>query len=249
MLKKLAALVAIAIVIAVPASATVNVTNDTTPDVTINLTIGCFTNIYWNNTEDDHQIYFNDIIQNGSNIGDWFRATGDGLTGAYLSATMSSQDAFAEGYYESYDHAFFWIEANCDVTMTIITGGNLSNNGDELDTWFTMALTNNWQCTPPDCGFINNGQRVNTGNIVPLDGEGSYADGSAGDPMNLFTGAFYPVQWSFPMGPGAKTYTASFDAYTEGTILFHARVLRSGISDPAGTYTSQLDFTFSEATP
>ncbi len=243
MLKSIATLVAFAIVIAVPASATVNVTNDTDPDVTITLTIGCFTNIWWNNTDVDHQINFNDIVGTG---GDWFSPT---LTGPYLEAEKSSQDPFAEGFYESYDHAFFWIEANCDVTMTIITGGYLSDNGgDELDTWFTMALTNNWQCTAPDCGFINNGQRVDTGNIVPFDGEGSYADGSV-VPMNLFTGAFYPNQWSFPMGPGTQTYTANFQAYTEGTILFHARVLRSGISDPAGTYTTSLDFTYSEATP
>jgi len=244
-----ALLVATAMVIAVPASATVTEQNPADPDVSITLTIGCYTNVYWNNTDEDHTINFNDIVQNGSNTGDWFRATGDGLTGAYLDATKASQDPYAEGYYESYDDAHFWLQANCDVTMTVTSGGNLANNGSEMDTWFTMALTNNMNCTyNVDCGFIDGGTRYSDG-IIPLDGMGTYADDSNTDNvMELFGGAFYPVQYSFPMEVSdvAQSYTADFTAFTEGTILFHARVLRSGISDPAGTYTTSLDFTFVE---
>jgi len=244
-----AALVAIAMVIAVPAAATVNETNAASPDVHVELNIGCFTNVYWNNTNDDHEIFFNDIVQDGSNLGDWWRAD---LTGAYGAANpgdpKASQDAWATGYFESYDEAFFWFQANCDVQMTVTTGGNLTHTStsEELDTWFTMSLTNG---TGTADGFINGGARMSDGSI-PLDGLGTYADDSNTDTvMELFGGAFYPGQYSFPMGSGAKVYTANFDAFAEGTILFHARVLRNGISDTAGKYTSSLNMTFAETTP
>jgi hypothetical protein len=244
-----AALVVIAMVIAVPAAATVNETNPATPDVYVELNIGCFTNVYWNNADVDHQIFFNDIVQNGSNTGDWYSAV---LTGAYLAATKASQDAWATGYYESYDDANFWFQANCDVQMTITTGGDLKNSSapDTLDTWFTVALSNNTGCTyNVDCGFIDGGARQSDG-IIPLDGMGTYADDANTDTvMELFGGAFYPVQYSFPMGSVGTTYTANFDAFAEGTILFHARVLRNGISDAAGEYTTSLDMTFAETLP
>ena len=180
-----------------------------------------------------------------SNTGDWFSTV---LTGAYGAATKSSQDPYAVGYYESYDQAFFWLQANCDVDMTITTGGNLANGGSEMDTWFTMSLTNN---TGTADGFIDGGTRHSDGSI-PLDGLGTFADDANTDNvMELFGGAFYPNQYSFPMEVSnvAQVYTANFTAFTEGTILFHARVLRSGISDPAGTYTTSLDFGFVENTP
>jgi hypothetical protein len=231
------------LVMAVPAGAAVNATSTTSHDITITLTIGCYTNVWW--TDQDDTIDFNGTVQNGSNDGDWYRATADGLTGAYGAATKSSQDAYAEGYYESYDAAYFWFESNCDATMTLSSGGNLSNNGDELPTWYTVALTNNTDCTyNVDCGFINGGVREENGTI-PADGQGCYAGDDGDYAMELFTSPHYPNQYSFPMDDGSPTvYTGDFDAFAQGTILFHARVLRSGLSDPAGTYTTTLTVGF-----
>jgi len=237
-------LIAMVLVFSMAASAgAVVYSNGTNPQpVTITLVIPCFTNIYWNN-EDDKAIVFNDIVQNGSNGGDWYSSV---LTGAYGAATKASQDAYAEGYYESYDAALFWLQSNCAATMTLTSGGDLTNGSATLPTWFTTAFTNNTNCTyNVDCGFINGGARMSDGTI-PGDGMGTYGDDANTDfVMEPFGGAFYPNQYSFPMVSGGNTvHTANFAAFAEGTILFHARALRSGISDNAGTYTTTLGVGF-----
>jgi len=209
------------------------------------LSIPCYTQVYWNEDADQH-IYFNDTVQNGSwNGGDWYRATADGLTGAYGAATQASQDAWASGYYESDDKAFFWLDTNCDVTMQLTSGGNLSTaGGDELPTWYTVALTNNLGCTClTDCGFINNGTRQSVA-AIPGDCEGYYGDDANADYAMEHMGTHYPNQYSFPMEDGGgnpTTYAMGFDAYAQGTILFHARVLRSGLADAGGDYTTTLN--------
>jgi len=206
---------------------------------------GCYANVYW--TDQDDTIDFNGTVQNGSNDGDWYRATTDGLTGAYWVADRSSQDPYAEGYYESYDMAYFWFETNCDTTMSLISSGNLTNTmtGHQLPSWYTVALTNNTNCTyNVDCGFINGGVREENG-LIPMDGQGCYAGDDGDYDMELFTSPHYPVQYSFPMGDGSPTvYTGDFDEFAQGTIMFHVRVLRAGISDDAGTYTTTLTVAF-----
>ena len=242
--------------LAAPAGATVHVTHGTNPQaISITLNIPCFTNIYWNDPGssddgDDQAITFNDLVQDGTNNGDWYRATSDGLTGAYGNATKSSQDAFAEGYYESHDAALFWLDTNCDATMTATSGGNLSNGSATLPTWYTAAFTNNTGCTwNVDCGFIDAGSRDPCGTI-PMDGQGCYGDDDTSPTYAMeFTAtdgaAFYPSQYSFPMDDGSPTvYTAGFSAHAPGTILFPARALRSGMSDPSGNYTTSLTIGF-----
>jgi hypothetical protein len=242
------------LLLAAPVGATVYETNGTDPDITITLTIGCYTNVYWNNTDADHNIYFNDTVQNGSNTGDWFRDRSGGVRGAYGAATKSSQDAWADGYYESYDAAFFWLQSNCHVDWTVTPSGDLTSSTDALPTWFTIAFTNN---TGGGGGFINNDTRQTCGTI-PLDGAGTYAQDSNSDGvMTLFSctddgggNAFYPDQWPFPMTGGPYTTTAhSFSPFCEGTILFHARAERSALQDDAGTYTATINMAFSETSP
>ena len=233
-----------------PVGAAVDETNGTDPDITISLTIPCYTQVYWNNTTDDHQIVFSDLVQDGSNTGDWYRATADGVRGAYGNATKASTDPWAEGYYESYDTAFFWFKSNCDVPLKVTPSGDLSDgNGHTLPSWYTISFTNG---TGSADGFINNGTRVQCGTI-PMDGPGTYAQDSNGDlSMTLFSctddanaDAFYPNQWPFPMaGAHMETSTDGFTAFAEGTVLFHARVQRSGVSDVGGTYTGSIDMTW-----
>jgi len=232
------------LVMAAPAGATVYVTNGSNPqDITVTLVIDCYTNIYWNNT-DDQNIVFNDDVQDGSNSGDWWSSV---LIGAYGTATKSSQDPWAEGYYESYDTALFWLDTNCDATMTLTCSGNLDNGaGAELPTWFTTALTNNTDCTcNVDCGFINGGVRQSKGQI-PMDCEGYYADDTNSDNVMEHMGTHYPNQYAFPMEVAGtpQVYTMPFTAHAQGTILFHARVLRSGMADNAGTYTATINVGF-----
>jgi hypothetical protein len=236
---------ALLLLMAVPAGATVYPSGGTNPqDITITLEIPCYTNVYWNNTDDQNIVFSSGVCDGTQGSGDFWRST---LTGAYGAATKSSRDAYAEGYFESDDAALFWLQSNCDATMTLTSNGNLANGSAELDTWYTVALTNNTNCTyNVDCGFINGGVRQSDGQI-PFDGMGCYADDSdANNVMELFGGAFYPNQYSFPMESGGSntTYTGGFTAFAEGTILFHARVLRNGISDVAGTYTTTLSVGF-----
>ncbi len=226
-------------------------------DITISLTIPCYTQVYWNSPgsswdENDQTIVFNDLVQDGNSDGDFYRATADGLIGQYGAATQSSQDPWAEGYYESYDAALFWLDTNCDADMTLISGGNLSTqDGAELPTWYTIAFTNNTGCTyNVDCGFIDDGVRDPCG-VIPMDGQGCYGDDdNPADYVIEYTqsdgASFWPNQFAFPMEDqnGNTTYTAHFHGHAQGTILFHARVLRSGMADPAGTYTTTLTVNF-----
>lgn len=243
--------------LALPAMATVHENNGTDPhDITINLNIPCYTNVYWNNTDDDHTINFCDVVQNGSNNGDWWRDPSSGVRGAYSANdalafpyNKPSQDAFAQGYYESYDHAFFWLESNCNVDWTVTDNGDLSNGSSTIPTWFTIAFSNN---TDGGGGFIDGGARQSCGQI-PLDGYGTYAQDSGGDlTMTLFActddgggSAFHPNQWPFPCNNSSwTTASPSFSAFCQGTVLFHARALRSGLQDQAGSYTTSIDMAF-----
>lgn len=236
--------------LATPAWAVVQVTNGTnSQDISITLTIPCITKIWWAPQGsgyswdlNDQAITFNDTVQNGSNCGDWWRNT---LTGAYWTATKASTDPWATDYYESYDAALFWLESNCNTKMDLISLGDLTEpNGGTLPTWYTVALTNNSNCNwNVDCGFIDGGTRHSDGIIPVGGGMGCYADDANADyAMELFGGAFYPSQFSFPMvdASGNTTYLGNFTAYAEGTVLFHARALRSGTADAAGNYTTRL---------
>lgn len=248
MLRK-AVLILCMVALAVPASAIVYPSGGTNPqNITISLTIGEYTNVWWapsgaGNSDDlnDQTIVFNNIVQDGSNFGDWYSPV---LTGAYGNATKASTDPFAVDYYESHDAALFWLESNVNCQMQLTSSGDLTNGSATLPTWYTVALTNNVDLTNP--GFIDGGGHCFDGPI-PLDGQGSYADDNPVDgTMELCGGAFYPFQYSFPMALTStyNPYIANFTAFAQGTILFHARVLRAGLSDPSGTYATTLSVMF-----
>ncbi|MBM3318496.1 MAG: hypothetical protein FJY75_11655 [Candidatus Eisenbacteria bacterium] len=232
---RLCTLIAAALLLAAgPASGTVYVTNGSNPqNVQINLTIGCYTQVYWNSAADQ-------VINFGGS--DWGSPT---LLGAY-TGSHNTQDAWATGYFESVDTAYFWLDSNCNTTMTLSSSGDLkgTGTGHMLPTWFTMCLTNN---TGGGGGFIDGGVRQAC-ETIPFDGVGCYAADDNGDfTIELFPNvggpARFPNQYPFPMA-GVPVWTAGFLGHAQGTILFHARVLRSGMADPADTYQTSLAVNF-----
>jgi len=235
------------------ATADINVTNGANPqNIEISLTIPALTNIWWaevgsgySHDLNDQRILFNDTIQDGSTGGDWYS---DVLIGAYGATDKASTDPWAEGYYESFDAALFWMESIVNTSMSLTSMGNLANGPAEIPTWYTVAFTNNANCTwNVDCGFIEGGTRHLDGIIPQGGGQGSYGDDANADYlMEIYGGAFYPNQYAFPMedGAGNTVYSASFTAFAQGTILFHARALRDGLNDFHGTYTTNLQVQF-----
>lgn len=230
-----------------------------TNSIEISLTIPGYTSVTWpapgDPTPDPSQpvdgshetITFNDTVQDGTNHGDWYN---DELEGQYGSAPAASTDPGAEGYYESYDQAEFWLESNVNSTMTLTSGGNLTNGSAELPTWYTVAFQNQAHY-PSDSGFIDGGIHHFDGQIPGYPAAAYGADDDGDHVIEKFPGPgrFWPDQYAFPMVEGGSptVYTANFTAYTEGRIIFHARTLRSAESDPAGAYTT--DLTVEIATP
>lgn len=233
-------------------------TNTTNPQaITISLSIPAYLNIWWNipgvsglgRDGDDMAITFNNLVGTDPLNGwaaDWhhniLRDPAAGYDHAY---SKSSQDAFAVGYFESYDPACFWVKSNTNCFMTLTSFGNLNapTANVPIPTWYTVALTNG---TGTANGFINAGSRFASG-TVPGDGPGVYAaDDVADHVMELWTGqAFYPNQFCFPMAD-LNPYYGNFQQYCAGTILFHARILRDGLNNCAGQYTTHLEVLWTE---
>jgi hypothetical protein len=171
----------------------------------------------------------------------------------------SSQDAWAEGYFESYDDAYLFFRSNADIYCKIDPDGNLKNDGDEIDTWFTLSATGETGQGP-----LLDGVYKSDGGI-PLDQEGCYASDEGGDKdnccstvdedgiMELCDGTcFYPEQYCFTMAgtgntPGDYNYWyLNLPAPCGGTLLWAARVHRQGMKDPAGAYTANIAVDFFE---
>jgi hypothetical protein len=195
----------------------------------------------------DEEIYFSPDVAGGT-APDYYRATADGLVGIYTSLIASpdpdpwpstrdkaSTDAWATGYYESADGADYWLSANTPVTMTVVSGGGLTDGSTTLPTWFTLAAAG---------PFNYGGTNLNDGNI-PGDGIGSYfADVNTDGTMEVGGTPFYPIQVPFDMVGGLGTWTHAFPAPSTGNLKFLGRVLRNNTSDPAGVYTTTLTVSF-----
>ncbi len=218
----------------------------TTEVMTVELTVAGYTQVIWQDSSID---FASDVYDAGT--GDYIRHKDDGLTGQYVTLgsdprdgmDKASGDAWTDHYYESRDGAWLWLDTNTDVTMTVVSGGNLTNGSHEIPTWFTLAGSGDWFT-----GFLLGNAWQNDGNI-PGDGAGSYAaDVDGGSPdgvMELGGTPFWPVQYSFPMAGAITTWTLSLPGHSKGNLKFLGRIKREGMNDPAGTYTSTLTVTFS----
>jgi len=178
---------------------------------------------------------------------DYYRAFSEaGERGLYLPLVASdtwpntgekaSTDPWANGYYESFDGANYWLTTNGGtLNMTITSGGGLTFGTHILPTWFTLCASG---------PFTLNGVVLNDGTI-PFDDVGSYFDDSNGDfAMELGGTSFYSNQFNFNMLAGNGPWTYSFNGVCSGDLKFLGRVERNNITDPAGFYTTTLGVTF-----
>lgn len=222
-----------------------------TGDITMNLTITSYAVVQVPPGDDGYGIPFDEVINFSSDVvggtcPDFYRAFGGTERGLYNPLIASDTwpntgekpptDPWANGYYESCDGADYWLTTNGGtLTMTITSGGGLTDGSHVLNTWFTLAASG---------PFILNGVQLDDGPI-PFDGPGSYfadEDGLA-LAMELGNTAFWSNQYNFDMvGGGPWTYT--FNGVCSGSLKFLGRVERNNINDPAGTYTTTLTVTF-----
>ena len=153
-------------------------------------------------------------------------------------------------FYESDDGAVIYIHSNNDLTMTVISHGDLTGTNtpiptppNTIPTWFTLAL----------CPFMIDGNWL-SGHNIPIGGcAGCYVadtdlDGvmEADDGSGNCTGPDYSNQWVFACAP-PSSWTLDLDAETQGTMKFLGRIERHGMADPGDHYTTTLDVNF--ATP
>jgi hypothetical protein len=217
-----------------------------TGTVTMHLTIGTYAAVQVPPGLDE-EIWFSPDVAGGT-APDFYRTTADGVRGVYTpliappdpdpwpsTREKATTDAWATGYYESADGADYWLSANTPVTMTIVSGGGLTDGSTVLPTWFTLAAA----------GPFNYGGTTLNDGTIPFDGPGSYfADESPADgTMEVGGTAFFPTQYPFDM-LGTPSWTHVFPSPSQGSLKFLGRVLRNNTSDPAGVYTTTLAVTF-----
>jgi hypothetical protein len=243
MLRKLL-VVGIILGFAASASAVVIPITGGTGTVTMHLTIGTYAAVEVPPGLDEDIWFSSDVA--GGTAPDYYRATVDGVRGVYdpLNAgpnawpntrEKATTDPWATGYYESADGADYWLSANTPVTMTIASGGGLTDGSTVLPTWFTLAAS----------GPFNYGGTTLNDGTIPLDGPGSYFadEGPTDGTMEVGGTAFYPSQYPFDM-LGSPSWTHAFPAPSTGSLKFLGRVLRNNTSDPAGVYTTTLTVSF-----
>lgn len=215
-------------------------------DLTIELSVNCYVQILWQDTviefdtdyDAPHDYWCYDLMGTGYAL--------DGHPDGKFTAT----DAWAGNgdpfYFESRDGAYIYVKSNNALSMNVHTNGWLKATDPDcgdcyIPTYFTAALSG---------PFLVEGQDIGLGTI-PFNGSGVYL---YADPPDNTGGEFveddavygvYPDQWAFDCDPASQTWhLGPLCPYVEGNIMFLARILRSGMVDPGGDYTTWLDVTF-----
>ena len=214
---------------------------DGTGDIVMNLDIAQFAQVCIGTDGTgallDEVIDFSSAVA-GEAGSDYYRAFAGGVRGLYsplVSGDKATTDAFATGYYESFDGADYWMQTNGgSMTMTINATGGLTNGTKVLPTWFTLCAGN----------FTLDGNWLTGGNI-PIGGDGSYfADEvSPFGVMELVGTPAYSDQYNFDIFSGG-TWNYTFEGVCNGSLKFLGRVLRDGFADPAGHYTTTMTALF-----
>jgi hypothetical protein len=210
---------------------------DQNEHITIGLTVDQFIQIDWQ-----------DLAITYDMNSDWWSSTLGGVAyqscpddgGKYAFDAWGGASYYAGAggrYYESGDGGVIYVNSNDDLTMVVgvvgdLTGGNTSAT---LPTYFTCAFA----------PFQIGSTAITTGTI-PGDGQGCYLGDAGGNMFSIGNSAYnYPSQHPFPCSPATSWSTGSMSPQVEGTIKFLARVHRHGMADPADTYSTHLDVTFS----
>ncbi len=229
-----ALVILVALMIAAPAMATTTWDiqgGGASEGIDVTLDIDGYIQIIWQ----DLNIAFsggNDWQWNGPNV------RGD----EYFWNTVPVDDPWTEDYYESGDAGYVYVKSNTTFHMVSDPDHNLEQTIEghtyELPTWFTLCA----------CPFILNGETLDDG-VVPGSGgqHGSYAaDEDADGTMELGGTAFWGNQYCFPFEGPVDSWTLNLPGASQGTLLYHARVDRNGITDAAGSYSATLTVSFAE---
>ena len=128
-------------------------------------------------------------------------------------------------YYEALDYAAHYVRTNTDITGTVATFNTLSDgNGHSVPAWFTLGFAPFW----------DNGTQITT-TSMPFDGLGGYLSGS---------GHVFAHMSATPVALHGATYNLTAPAF--GTIAVHARILRKGMMDVAGTYSGTISISYTQ---
>jgi len=153
-----------------------------------------------------------------------------------------SGPAGADGYYyEEGVGAWIYIHSNNTISMWVTTNGDLegqiNSSDNHIPTWFTVCL----------CPFMIDDQWLTTG-IVPGSGGqyGSFLYEASSGIFGYDNSAYnHPNQWAFPCDPELQTWQLGpMQPETQGTIMFHCRIVRHGMADPGDNYYTWLDVSF-----
>ena len=213
-------------------------------DISVSLSIPCWAEVDW---QDVSIVFTSDVP------GDWYRLMSGTVRGLYDrtetaahtypdTRDKASTDPWANGYYESFDYADIYVKSNCDLTMTVADGNDLTCDSHTLPTWFTIC-----GCGDPS-GFVEGGTTHNDGTPPQSSFPGAYlADEYPAPPGTVHDGvyewgAYYPDQYPFPMTTGGGYL--DMGAVVDGTFTVHARVERNNVTDYAGDYTTDINVTF-----
>jgi|GEM_PF-2248925 len=213
---------------------------DADGDIDINLQIDCYIQI----DRQDEEIHFSD----GTEPEDWWMTSlqpvgtlqcpDDGTQRPMYAWAGDNYYAGAGGrFYESYDGAVIYINSNNDLTMHLITHGDLAGTindpNNTIPTWITLGL----------CPFMINSTPV-TGHNIPLCGNpGCYVSHTGGGVLQPCVGNDHPNQDVIPLAPPA-TYTLDMDAQVMGTMKFLCRIERHGMADDGDLYATTVDVNF-----
>jgi len=126
-------------------------------------------------------------------------------------------------YYEALDYAHHYVRTNTDITGTVSPFNALSDgSGHSIPAWFTMGFAPFW----------DNGAQITT-TTLPYDGPGGYLSGDGNVSANMAAS---------PVALNNATYNITAPGF--GTISIHARILRKGMMDVAGTYTGTITVSY-----
>ena len=215
-------------------------------DLTIELILNCYIQVLWQDSliefdgdyDEPHDYWCYDLM-----------GTGYALVG-HPDNKFTATDAWAgDGapfYFEARDGAYLYVKSNNALSMNVHTNGWLKATDPDcpdcyIPTYFTVALSGPFLVEGQDIGM---GQIPNNGNGVYL-----YPDpeGNAGGEFDKHhtPGGIYPDQWAFDCNPASQTWhLGPLCPYVEGNMMFLARILRSGMADAGGNYTTWLDVSF-----
>ena len=153
------------------------------------------------------------------------KASTDPWAGAWY-INGGTEDAPNGVYYEATDYAHHFVRTNTGITGNVSTSNLSDGHGHSVPHKFTIAFGK----------FYDAGTQINVLTFPGSSDVGAYGAGTDGGAVTM-TGA----------SPQAFTNIQySLTAPAWGTITLHSRILRKGMIDVAGTYTSTINVWYTQ---